>query len=115
MSKHEDRIHIGSVHLDDRPLGSYAIDMDVTVFEDGVPQRIEFDMNLDAAMTMRQHLDNAIDGLRKRQMKDLVCGDCETCGNTRMVTKERNGNPWTEHCPVCQPKLQAMRQKVGTT
>lgn len=113
----EDRIKAQSVRIDDRPIGDYVIDLDVDLYdpESNSGERFEFSLELDNALSLRQHLDNAIDSLFRRQMADLVCGDCEVCKNVRMVKGLGPGGTrdWIEHCPECKPKLDAMRQKVG--
>ena len=32
----------------------------------------------------------------------IEVGHCETCGNTGLVDVEKNGRPWSEHCPDCK-------------
>lgn len=34
----------------------------------------------------------------------LEVGHCETCGNTGLVDAEKNGRPWSEHCPDCKSR-----------
>lgn len=44
-----------------------------------------------------------------RQLADAICGHCPECQDTRMVQRPGPGGvrDWTEHCPVCKPKLDA--------
>lgn len=34
-------------------------------------------------------------------VRDAAAGDCETCGNLRMIHPERHGRPSAERCPDC--------------
>jgi hypothetical protein len=103
------------LYLTDRPLGPYTAVLQVTTFEGGESKQIaEVDLDLKQLLVHRQHLDNAIDAIRDRQFSDAVCGHCEVCSDTRMATEERHGGPWSIHCPVCHPKLEAARAVLST-
>ena len=113
---HENRRKASGLYIDDRPLGEYLVDIDIAFFEDGtVGEPIRIALDLVEAQRIRLAIDNAIDALRNRQRVDLVCGDCVTCGNTRMTTIKRPSrkDPEAIHCPVCHPKIIEMQQKLG--
>lgn len=33
----------------------------------------------------------------------LARGDCDTCGNTRLIDQPKNGRSWMVSCPDCHP------------
>lgn len=101
----------GHVYLFDRPLGRYTAALQVSTIAGGDVERVaEVDLDMRQLLTLRQHLDNAIDALRDRQFADAVCGHCDVCNDTRMATEPGpGGKPWSVHCPVCRPKLDAAR------
>lgn len=37
--------------------------------------------------------------------KDLAYGDCDLCGNRRLVDVIRNGRQTNEHCPACAERM----------
>ena len=96
--------HAMSASLDDRPVGPYEVDVRLFLFDRG---SVTFSIDAATARALRVHLDNALDRLAERAWSDAVCGDCDVCKNTRMTTEQRHGKPWTIHCPVCRPKIDA--------
>jgi phage FluMu protein Com len=110
----DELIEVMSVSIEDNMLGAYVATMQVTHWKDGKAERIRYQVPLNELRSMRLHLDNAIDGLHMRKIDDAICGDCQRCGNTRMVQVERHGRgDWTEHCPICGPKLNAFHSKAN--
>lgn len=98
------------VYLDDRPLGAYVADMDISVGHGPDAPRYAFEISLDELEGLRLHVQNAIDALRHRMLRDAIAGSCSKCKNTRMVDVVRHGRrtPGAEHCPICTPKIDAV-------
>ena len=51
---------------------------------------------------------------RRQQVIDAVAGQCDKCGNVRMVQERRYpDNPdspmWSAHCPDCTPRIEGFR------
>lgn len=98
-----------SLSADDRPLGEYVVDFRLFDHSTHTAEPLEFSLDIRAVESLRVHLDNALDSLHERLLRDAVCGPCEECGNTRMVHPLRHGRPSAEHCPTCWPKWTAAR------
>lgn len=55
------------------------------------------------ALDLAQQIINTAVPQFARMLRDANTGECATCNNIRMVTTEKHGRPWTEHCPDCGP------------
>lgn len=60
-----------------------------------------FIIDYEEAWHLATNLQSCLHGLADRRMRNAAAGDCKTCGNARMVTTEKHGQPWREHCPAC--------------
>lgn len=70
-------------------------------------ERAEFVVTYDEAFRFAMNLMGMLRGLGDERMRNAVAGDCETCGNRRMVETEKHGRPWSEYCPDCRDRYDA--------
>lgn len=96
-----------TVSATENPLGPYVAR--IHGWDDILDDKSAFThtIALDAIPDLVQALLRVERNLRHRQAQDIACGDCSVCANTRMATEERHGQPWSVHCPICTPKLEA--------
>lgn len=107
-----DGYHItGSV--EPRLIGPYTATLTFHRFDDGDIESIAFEISVDDMVSFLSTTPRVVEQLLERRAQDIACGDCRKCSNTRMVQREHHGHMWSEHCPVCRPKIDAMLGMKG--
>lgn len=103
---------LSRVRAEDVPIGPYVVEL---TGQDNIHDTFEHAISVEVAESLVDHLQRAIKMLRRRQTVDAVCGDCEKCGNVRMVddppSHVQTTGQWLVHCPVCRPKIEEAEKR----
>lgn len=65
------------------------------------PEQQRFQLSFDEGWRLLQSLMGSLGYMSEQRMKNAVAGDCERCGNHRMVEIVKNVRPESVHCPDC--------------
>lgn len=92
--------------MNPEPRGDGNITVRFLKFVSGSTSASEFDrtdhvVSYDEAWRFATNLMGMLRGLADERMRNTAAGNCETCGNSRMVVVEKHGRPWRENCPDC--------------
>lgn len=69
-------------------------------------------LTIHEALELARVLVQSADEAREKLTDDMICGDCPTCRNVRMVKVEKpNGSTMSEHCPDCQATRAAAAER----
>lgn len=96
--------------LNPEPRGDGNIGIRVLTHVPNTPsefERAEFVIGFEEAFRFASNLLGMLRSLSDERMRNAFAGDCETCGNERMVMVEKHGRPWRENCPDCHDRYEA--------